>query len=119
VITARESSHKGVSLQRFNCFVLSSRFSDNLNLNPWFKRGAWHKLLIPQRIKKCPLNLRVKLRFFETPVKPVSCTMHPRLNHGFGLNAANVDHTESIKMQLWVNKSFTGFNENCVQQTIS
>jgi hypothetical protein len=60
----------------------------SLNLNPCLNRSAWRKLLIPQRIKKCPLNLRVKLRFFETPVKPVSCPMHPRLNHGFRLKSA-------------------------------
>jgi hypothetical protein len=53
----------------------------NVYLNPWLNRGAWR--FGPQRIKKWPLNLRVKLRFFETPVKPISCTMHPRLNHGF------------------------------------
>jgi hypothetical protein len=62
------------------------------NLNPWFNRGAWYKLLIPQRIKKCPLNLRVKPGFFETTVKPVSCTMHPRLNHGFRLKPSYINH---------------------------
>jgi len=42
-----------------------------------------NKLLIPQRFKKYPLNLWVKLRFFNFTVKPISYPSYPHLPHGF------------------------------------
>jgi len=42
-----------------------------------------NKLLIPQRFKKYPLNLRVKLRFFNSTVKLISYSSYPHLPHGF------------------------------------
>ncbi len=47
------------------------------NLNPYLHDGTEHKLLIPQRFKKYPLNLRVKQRFFNSTVKPISYTLNP------------------------------------------
>jgi hypothetical protein len=41
------------------------------------KVGALGELLIPQRFKKCSLNLWVKLRFFKSTGKPTSYTLHP------------------------------------------
>ncbi len=43
----------------------------SVNLNPYLHDGTEHKRLIPQRFKKYPLNLGVKLRFFNSTVKPV------------------------------------------------
>jgi len=42
-----------------------------------------NKLLVPQWFKKYPLNLRVKLRFFNSTVKPISYPSYPHLPHGF------------------------------------
>jgi len=46
-----------------------------------------NKLLIPQWFKKYPLNLRVKLRFFNSTVKPISYPSYPHLPHGFRLKS--------------------------------
>ncbi len=56
-----------------------------LSLNPRLKRGDWHKSLMPQWIKKYPLNLWVKLGFSETTAKPISGTLRSHLNLGFRL----------------------------------
>jgi hypothetical protein len=51
------------------------------NLNPWVHGGAVRNLLIPQRLKisdiKCPLNLWVTLRHFNSTEKPTSYTLNP------------------------------------------
>ena len=43
--------------------------------NPYIETRTLHKLLIPQKKKKQPPNLWVRLIFFAFPVKPISCTL--------------------------------------------
>jgi hypothetical protein len=58
--------------------------SSTLTLNPSLERNDWRESLIPQRIKKYPLNLWVKPGFSET-MKPISRTIHPHSYLGFRL----------------------------------
>jgi len=60
-----------------------------------------NKLLIPQWFKKYPLNLRVKLRFFNSTVKPISYPSCPHLPHGFRYYI-NMDITITTKADILV-----------------
>jgi len=49
----------------------------DLSLNPYLHDGTEHKRLVSQRFKKYSLNLWVKLKFFNSTVKPVAYTLYP------------------------------------------
>jgi thiol:disulfide interchange protein len=94
--------------------------------NPKLDHDAWHKRLISQQIRKYPLSLWVKRRFPGTTANPLSCTRHPRSNHGirsssllvllllFSLTAAAAGSSQSgntrqqeVAWQRWTPEVFT------------